>query len=242
MAKEKTAIGNRFKRYEEVSDVPLVRRTPVIGRIDGRAFHTLTRNCAKPFDKEFHRAMLTATEYLVKDVQGCKFAYTQSDEISLLLTDYETVTTDAWFDYRVQKMCAIAACLATLGFNNAWNGRFAIAGMFDARFFNVPENDVVNYFIWRQRDAERNSINSLAQAHFSHKSLQGLNTSQVQERLMVEKGINWNDVPTCQKRGTSVYYENQQWVYDEDIPIFAQNREFISRFLPQPEQAGERVQ
>lgn len=223
-------MGDRFKDYERVSDHYLTRRLPVIGRIDGRAFHTLTRSLNKPFDQSFADAMYLTARELCKEIQGAKLAYVQSDEISVLLTDYEEITTEAWFDYRVNKMCSIAASIASLEFSSCMAPKL---GQFDARFFNMPENDVCNYFVWRQVDAERNSLQALAQANFSHKSLQGLNRPALQEKLFTEKGINYNDIDPYQKRGAIVIKREGAWKI-ESAPIFSQNREVIEELIPKP--------
>ena len=121
MANKKDSLGDRMKsNYEERSRVYLTRRTPVIIRLDGKSFHTFTRKLQKPYDAIFHDTMNDTLEFLCKNIQGCKFGYTQSDEITLVLTDYDTLTTDAWFDYQVQKMCSIAASMATLEFNRSF--------------------------------------------------------------------------------------------------------------------------
>ena len=219
------SMGDRFKRYENVSDGFLVRRTPVIARIDGKAFHTLTRGCQRPFDGNFARAMAAAR--LCEEVQGCKLAYWQSDEISLLLCDYDTIQTEAWFDYRLQKLCSIGASIAAVAFTQA----FGKEAHFDARFFNVPENDVVNYFVWRQKDAERNSLQMLAQAHFSPKELHGKKREDLHE-LLHSKGVNWNDCDTIQKRGACLVRDEYGWRVDPAVPIFSQTREYIQRLLP----------
>ncbi len=126
-------LGNRMKQYyETIPKYRLMRRTPVAIRIDGKAFHTFTRGFQKPFDEVLGNAMVKTMEYLCKNIQGCVFGYTQSDEITLLLIDYQTFETDAWFDYEVQKMCSIAASMATMAFNkffddevNSWIEKYA---------------------------------------------------------------------------------------------------------------------
>ena len=230
---KKDTFGDRMKRYETVPRIQLTRRTPVILRIDGKAFHTFTRGLEKPFDAHLNTAMAETTQYLVQNIQGAVFGYTQSDEISILLKDWNTLSTDAWFDYDVQKMTSIAASMTTAFFNRAFSHPTKPAmALFDARVFNIPKEEVVNCFLWRQQDATRNSINSLAQAHFSHKSLQGLNTSKVQDKLMLEKQINWNDIPTRYKRGTCVVLNDEgKVVIDYDPPIFSADRSYIDRLL-----------
>ena len=224
----KDPMGERFKAYEKVSDHYLTRRVPVILRVDGRAFHTVTRNMARPFDLTFMDAMVKTTFELCQEAQGCKFAYVQSDEISLLLTDWDKLDTEGWFGYRINKMNSIASCVAANTFYGYMGGNSV---EFDSRAFSVPKEDVCNYFLWRQRDATRNSISMVAQANFSHKELQGLNSNQLQDKLFLERGINWNDLPGDQKRGTAIYKVEGKWYIDTEIPIFSQDRNFIERWL-----------
>jgi tRNA(His) 5'-end guanylyltransferase len=219
-------LGTRMKEfYESVPKTRLVRRTPVAIRIDGKAFHTFTRGFEKPFDEVLGRAMRETMKYLCENIQGCVLGYTQSDEITLILIDYKKLTSSAWFDYEVQKMCSIAASMATMAFNtffkaemmrqhaidlfprdsSIFNARYEAAekgAMFDARVFNVPKEEVANLIYWRQLDATRNSIQMVGQANFSHSELQNKSCNQIQDMLFQEKGINWNDFPTHLKRGS----------------------------------------
>ena len=111
-------LGKRMKEfYESVPKTRLVRRTPVAIRIDGKAFHTFTRGFEKPFDSVLMKAMQETMRYLCKNIQGCVFGYTQSDEITLILIDYQKLDSSAWFDYEVQKMCSISSSMATMAFN-----------------------------------------------------------------------------------------------------------------------------
>ena len=117
----KDSLGDRMKgNYEDRSRFYLLRRTPLIIRLDGKAFHSFTRGFAKPYDKIFHNAMEETMRYLCQNIQGCKLGYTQSDEITLLLIDYDTLTTDAWFDYNIQKVCSVSASMATMMFNKTF--------------------------------------------------------------------------------------------------------------------------
>lgn len=262
-------LGNRMKTfYEEIPKTRLMRRTPVVIRIDGKAFHTFTRGFKRPFDDVLIKTMQETAKYLCENIQGCSLAYTQSDEISLLLIDYQRFETSAWFDYEVQKMCSISASMATMAFNQIFRdmvGELHIKGsleeeyscilykatqkgaMFDARVFNIPREEVTNYFYWRQLDASRNSIQMVGQANFSHKELQFKSCNDIQDMLMTQKGINWNDFPTYQKRGSCVLKENyldttpestdsetirSRWIIDKNIPIFrGEGREYIERFV-----------
>ena len=235
---DKTSIGNRMKEYERVTKNKLTRRTPVIIRLDGKAFHTWTR-CLRgfdqslktsPFSEAMHELMALTAAELCTDIQNAAITYTQSDEISILLNDWKGLKTDQWFDGNIQKMVSISAAMATAKFNRHVTRCFDAAAplaLFDARVFNIPKEEVANYFVWRQQDATRNSINMLGQFYFSHKELQNKNTDQVQEMLFSKHGVNWNDIPTWQKRG----YCAAQNGMDNNIPIFTQNREYIERHL-----------
>lgn len=121
MSNKKDSLGDRMKeRYENISRSYLTRRVPVVIRIDGKAFHTFTKGMKKPFDSILMKTMQQTMQSLCAGIQGCVFGYTQSDEITLVLTDYATITTDAWFGYNLQKMCSISASIATLAFNKAF--------------------------------------------------------------------------------------------------------------------------
>lgn len=248
-------LGDRMKEnYENRSKTYLMRRSNVILRLDGCHFHTFTKGLKKPYDSLFIEVMQKTTKSLCESIQGCKFGYVESDEISLLLTDYDTLQTDAWFDYSVQKICSVAASMATMFFNrhlkecalqefddkdyyNTLLKKIELGGYFDARAFNIPEHEIVNYFIWRQNDATRNSIQGLAQANFSQKQLQGLNNSQLQDKLYEEKGINWNDCKTVEKRGSAVIKVmdpitgRSKWTVDTEMPIISQNKDYIENIL-----------
>ena len=115
---DRDSLGTRMKTYyEEVPKFRLYRRTPVAIRIDGKAFHTFTRGFKKPFDEILIKSMQQTMLYLCENIQGCVLGYTQSDEITLILQDYKTLTTSAWFDYEIQKICSISASMATMAFN-----------------------------------------------------------------------------------------------------------------------------
>ena len=262
-------LGIRMKTfYEQIPKTKLMRRCPVVIRIDGKAFHTFTRGFKRPFDDVLIKTMQETAKYLCENIQGCQLAYVQSDEISLLLIDYQRFETSAWFDYEIQKMCSISASMATMAFNKIFRytvGELHIKGalekeyscilykaaqkgaMFDSRVFNIPREEVTNYFYWRQLDASRNSIQMVGQANFSHRELQHKSCNDIQDILMIQKGINWNDFPTYQKRGSCVVKENyldatpestdselirSRWIIYKNIPIFrGEGREYIERFV-----------
>jgi tRNA(His) guanylyltransferase len=212
----KDELGDRIKdQYEDRTRFFVPRRTYTIIRVDGKAFHTLTKNFKRPFDPILMRIMDNTARALCKEIQGARFAYTQSDEISILLTDFSSIQTNAWFDGNVQKMCSVAAACATAHFNremmqNGVNrqGTFPVA-MFDGRVFTIPDPiEVENYFIWRQNDASRNSIQMAARAVYSHKELDGKNVGQLHE-LLHAKGINWNNYTSGEKRGRCIVKERR---------------------------------
>jgi len=227
----KDVLGDRMKSfYEDRTRISLQRRTYTIIRIDGKAFHTYTKGLKRPFDVGLIADMDATAAYLCKNIMGAKLAYVQSDEISVLLTDFDDLGTQAWFDNNLQKMASIAASMATSEFNRLRLkrdlsiledvGQFKMA-MFDARVFQIPTlTEVMNYFIWRQQDATRNSISSVAQSLYSHKELNGVSGDQKQE-MIFQKGINWNDYSYREKRGgviTKVTYVNgvQSKLYEID--------------------------
>lgn len=214
---DRSDFGDRMKTYEAVTRNYLVRRMPVIIRLDGKSFHSFTRGFKKPFDDILVQCMQEAMKYLCENIQGCVLGYTQSDEITLVLVDYKNLNTSAWFDNNIQKMTSVAASMATMSFNRALNNVLSLyedvpqmacyfdkcgTAMFDARVFNIPKEDVCNNLLWRQQDATRNSIQAVGQANFSHKELHGKSCNQIQDMLMVKREINWNDIPTYLKRGS----------------------------------------
>ena len=269
-------LGKRMKEYyEQIPKTKLIRRTPVIIRIDGKAFHSFTKGFKRPFDDVLISAMQQTMKYLCENIQGCVLGYHQSDEISLVLVDYQKLTSDAWFDYEVQKICSIAASMATMAFNKifeqncikysqvvvpttepgreimtAYSKAAEKGAMFDARCFNIPKEEVTNCIYWRQLDATRNSIQMVGQTNFSHKELHGKSCNQIQDMLMTKKGINWNDLPVYQKRGSCCIKEDYStvdlstytgsidaitrthWVIDKEIPIFkGENRNYIDKLI-----------
>lgn len=236
-------LGARMVSYESITNSRLYPRMPAIIRIDGKAFHTFTRGFDRPWDIKFNESMQATAKYLCENIQGAKLAFVQSDEISILMTDYDSYDSERWFDYRVQKVVSVAASMATAKFNEliqpirvAKGLRHNLA-MFDARVFNLSKEEVINYFIWRQQDATRNSVQNLAQANFSHNEIKGINNNELQNKLLVEKDINWNDLEVWKRRGScvvkchpnTVTAENirDPWCIDLEPPIFSNDRKYI---------------
>jgi tRNA(His) guanylyltransferase len=198
---DKSDLGARMKRYEGVSRIYLTPRMPLICRLDGKAFHTYTRGFDKPIDEKIVNAMISVSIRLAKEIQGFKIAYVQSDEISILINDYESFETQAWFDKNLQKVVSVSASITTAYFNKyMWEFGVDKTALFDSRAFVIPREDVCNYFLWRYQDCVRNSISSLAQSMFSAKQLHGVNT-QGMKKLMIQNGTNWDDCNPIQKYG-----------------------------------------
>ena len=274
---DRSDIAKRMKEYESISKTKLIKRCPVICRIDGKAHHNFTRGFTKPFDEVYIKSMQETAKYLCENIQGVVLSYQQSDEITLVMVDYKELNTSPYFDYEVQKLCSIIASMATMAFNKffimntsyirASVSRFDNAdclgsvyekavqkgAMFDCRCFNLPKEEVTNNLYWRQLDCSRNSIQMVGQANFSHKELQNKTCNMIQDMLMTQKGINWNDLPTYQKRGSCVVRNKivvnsngviemamirdttkseNEWIIDKEIPIFkGEGRQYIERLI-----------
>ena len=260
----KDSLGDRMKSYEDSYRITLPIRMPVILRIDGKAFHTYTKGCKRPVDKGLVDCMDETAKYLCKNIQGAQVAYVQSDEISILLNNYQEIDTQSWFDNNLQKMVSISASMASVAFTmNSWRiwgydeqdydgnecgSPILKPAYFDSRAFVMPESDVCNYFLWRQQDATRNSVQMLARTLYSHKQLENKANAELQE-LCFQKGTNWNDCPTTQKRGRCIVKQTtlkegknpktgevfmaqrSEWVVDTEIPVFSQDRNYINGFF-----------
>lgn len=226
----KENLGELIKQYEDCYNFKIPKRCVSIIRLDMRAGHNFTKGFDKPYDQIFIKSMYLTMLQLCESIQGCKFGYVESDEISLLI--YETnPEAEPWFANRVQKMCSISASMATMYFNknfqklvndflsdhvpdsnklvseitNVYKNALEKDAMFDSRVFVIPESVIVPYFIWRQNDCTRNSILGLSQKYMSHKEMQGLKCNELQNILLTKYDINWNNFSTVEKRGTCAY-------------------------------------
>lgn len=262
------SLGDRMKGYENAYRLSLPERMPVIIRVDGKAFHTYTKDCKKPVDENLVSVMNDTAAFLCKNIQGAQIGYVQSDEISILVNNYKELETQSWFDNNLQKMASVSAAMASSIFTAnsykifdpnknslEWADNVAFSperdirpAFFDSRVFLVPKEDVVNYFLWRQQDATRNSVQMLARSLYSHKQCENKNNSELQE-MIFQKGINWNDCSVSQKRGRCIIKRSltrmalnqatgQQepvirstWEVDNNIPIFSQDRDYIGRYV-----------
>lgn len=260
MNEKKDSLGDRMKNYENITRNYLMKRTPVIIRLDGKTFHTFTKGFSKPFDYILIQSMQETMKYLCENIQGCVLGYTQSDEITLVLIDYKKLDSCSWFDYNIQKCSSIAASMATFAFNRYFNDfvsefirkhknadmdkqtqKYMISlkasiihgAMFDARCFNVPKEEVCNNIFWRQNDASRNSIQMVGQFFFTQGQLHQKTCNEIQDMLMTEKNVNWNNYPTYLKRGSCCIriedkINHHKWIIDTEIPIFkGEGRKYI---------------
>ncbi len=259
-------LDERMKKYEYVTRNYLTNRTPVIIRLDGKAFHSFTKGFIKPFDTLLVEAMQNTMLDLCMNIPTCKFGYVQSDEISLLLLDTDNLETQPWFGNNISKIISISAAMATQFFNknfqSALQDKFLTvnnfdtlpyenklgAALFDSRAFNIPMEEVNNYFIWRQQDCIRNAIQMVGQSNFSYKELQCKNCKDIIQMLL-DKGIKFEeDFPIYLKRGTCAYktiteYNSVKvdnnyykftekvtrkiWELDETIPNLIEDKTFI---------------
>lgn len=215
-------IGDRMKTYENVTRFYVPHRTHTILRLDGCHFHTYTKGLNKPFDKQLMDDLNTTTLKVLGMFQGAKLAYVQSDECSILLTDYDTINTSTWFDGNVQKIASVASSMFSSEFNKlryqriietqSMNllGSVCKTAYFDCRVFTIPERtEVMNYFIWRNLDCIRNSISSVAQSLFSHKELDGKKSND-KLKMIESKGVSWENTYTNQERCGRIFYKELQ--------------------------------
>lgn len=257
-------FDTRMKKYEFVTRTYLYTRTPAIIRIDGKSFHTFTHGFKKPFDDILFKSMQETMKFLCENIQGCVLGYNQSDEITLVLVDYKTLDTSPWFEYNIQKCSSIAASMATMAFNKAFSRNVSEfissvkesesfytskyisvleravekGAMFDARIFNIPKEEVCNNLLWRQNDAARNSVQMVGRAFFSDKQLYKKSCNEIQEMLFSEKGVNWDNYPTCYKRGSCCVRKviedsgKSKWFIDNEIPVFkGDGREYVNELV-----------
>jgi tRNA(His) 5'-end guanylyltransferase len=233
MKESKDPMGDRLKQYEASFNLELPNRFIKVLRLDGKAFHTLLKSSNKPYDSLVKMSMEIGIKAVMREIGGiCRLCYSQSDEATFLINDYLDFNTSPWFNNNIQKMCSVSASIMSVEFSKA----FAESAYFDARVFIVPETELNNVILWRQFDATKNSINSYARHYFSHKSLQGLSSGEMQEKLFQEKGFNWNTAPTWTKRGFVIYKDNttRDFIVDNEIPCFSQNKDYIPNLYYKP--------
>lgn len=248
-------LSDRMKQYENVNRSYLKLTNwddVIIVRVDGRAFHTYTRSAKEPFDEMLQSAMNEVARELCENIQNSAMAYVQSDEASIIVAPSKEASL--WFDGNIQKMCSISAAIAstrmTLESPRVF-GKMKVA-QFDSRVFSIPRSEVVNYLIWRQSDATRNSVQMLARSIFSHKQLMGKSCDEMKQ-MVRDSGRPWENEEIGSTRGRCVVKQSFQepveyvdkrtkeikravanrtrWVPVWDIPYFMQDKAFVEQYL-----------
>ena len=235
-------LGDRMKLYEEPTSLRLQIKTPVVIRVDGRSFHTYTKDAQKPYDELIQGAMQAATWALCSEAMGAVIGFQQSDEITVILQDWQNYESEQWFGGNVQKIAMSAAVIVTNAFNS-YPGIVDTFGQasFDGRVHNIPHHEIVNHLIWRQQDTLRNSVSTLAQNNFSHKQLQGKSCDEM-KAMLLDRGVDWEKyLPTFVRHGFVVRKQYVQfegagplehgvssWVKDFNAPLFNENREYVT--------------
>ena len=232
-------LKEKCEFYRSLTDYKLMPNSYVLAMVDGHCFSKMIKNkFDKPFDDMFIKMMNETAKYLCENIQGAKFAYTQSDEISILITDFDTPMTDSFFGFRLCKMQSLIAAMATAKFNqiyvklvNDYKGfnlkKFDMKEYptytFDCKVWTVPNaNDAYAWFLYRQTDCIKNSKAQTAQAYLSHKSLVGLTSDEMIIKLKDEKGIDWNKFENDKKYGRVI--KKVETPMEKDLP----NGEHIS--------------
>lgn len=252
--KSKDSLGDRMKNIEGRFTFFLPRRCYTVIRLDGKAFHTFLKKVKKPFDRDVMDCMQGTALALCKEIGGAKIGYTQSDEITLILTDFDTIKTQAWFDGNLSKIISISASIATSEFNKLWKIRqvenFIKAHIevspndiltfmssiknanFDSRAYVTADPwEAYNSIKWRVDDASKNSIQMIAHTLFSTEELKKKGFSDLNEMLF-QKGHNFNDYPTDCKRGAFIIKTDKGWIVDRDAPLPNQDQHYIMDRLP----------
>jgi tRNA(His) 5'-end guanylyltransferase len=230
----KDSMGNRMKDYEGRTRFFLPRRCYTLIRLDGKTFHTYTKGLDRPFDEGLKSDMQETTKLLCKNIQGAKVGYTQSDEITILLTDFDNINTSAWFDGNLQKIVSVSASMTTSYFNFLRYKRTNTnkIAFFDSRAWTLSDPwEVYNTFLWRQKDCTKNSIQMAARSLYSPKELMNKNYNELNE-MIFQKGKNFNDYDTDSKRGTFVYKKENDWFIDKEMPILSQDKIYFFDKIP----------
>jgi tRNA(His) guanylyltransferase len=254
------SLGDRQKGYESAYDYELIRRIPLIVRVDGRSFHRVCKKLKKPYEPLLLEAMAQTMFFVVSEMAGAVFAYQQSDEITFVLRNDQSLDSEPWYGNRLQKICSITSSLATLGFNKSvakLDTKLDLLGdaLFDARVFGMPTvSEVVNNLVWRQQDCARNAVSGAAQAVLGKKfgkktalkMLHGQTTSQKKDLLLSECGIDFDEeyptsfrmgvaaykVPMLMPNGSDTNHETRKkWTLDWEIPNFVTERDFIYNII-----------
>lgn len=249
MKNKQESLGDRMKNYESVNRQYLIPRLPTVIRLDGKAFGTFTKQFDKPFDDKFISIMNETAKYLCSKIQGAVFAYVQSDEISIYISESDNVNSKLWYDGNIQKIASVSASLAASKFNNLLmisklNSCIKLdettkinlceyketithinLADFDSRVFQLPNNtELINSFIWRQQDCIRNSVATVAQCNFSQKELNKKSVNDMKEMLrLIDK--DWDKLDDSYKQGrfiTKTMFINDIRVGDGENDVWYQ--------------------
>jgi tRNA(His) guanylyltransferase len=228
------SLTTRMKGYEDAFRYYFTKRTPLIVRLDGKSFSTWTKPL-ETFDMRMSNWMQEAVKYAMAEIQGCVFAFSVSDEISLFLRDWDKLTTCAWFDNNLQKIASVSASLVTAKFNETVkdsgyrlnNGKLAT---FDSRAFTLPKDEVVNYFIWRQHEGIRNSVQMLGQELFGHAAIKGMNNNEVKRKIEIEKPEqSWDKLDPIFRHGFAIRKDED--AITTSVPLFKEDRQYIEDLI-----------
>lgn len=251
----KDELGERIKAYEAAYDTTVIRRLPVIVRIDAKNFSKVTRKITRPFDTVLVELMAQTMISTIMEMEGAVFGYQQSDEISFVLKNDQSLESEPWFSNRVMKIASITSSIATLSFKKHFDAlgenKIDLIGnaLFDARVFGVPSiSEAANSVQWRQGDCLRNAITNAAQAELgkkfgrktAYKLLDGKNSQERLDLLKNECAINFDThYPTAFRRGIAAYkvpiisgeVSRNKWILDREVPIFAKDRNFLINII-----------
>ncbi len=206
-------LDTKMRVYETAHDRHIMPGMYIVARIDGRGFTKLTKEVHQfeaPFDVKFRDLMVETVKHLMNCGFNVIYGYTESDEISLLFHPTETS-----FGRKTRKYISILAGEASAKFSALLGN----VGAFDCRLSELPNRRLVeDYFRWRNEDAHRNALNAhcywrLRQDNFNaseaSRKIKGLNVAAKNE-LLFQYGVNFNSIPTWQKRGIGFYWEDIQ--------------------------------
>ena len=238
-----SSLSDRMKTYEDASQYKFTPLMPVVIRIKCANIDSVSRSFRQPFDNVFHKTMRQTARALGEAIPNCFFAYTYSDEVNLLVTDYNT-NNKACYNNNMQKIVSMSSSIATVMFNKFFaqnvsftdKTRWRYTGhlneaIFESKAFIIPKEELVNYFVWRQYRGFRHTIDVVAGSEFSSEELKGKTLNQKQDMLLKQKEIDINRVKPDKKHGFCVFLTTNGWVIDLDIPLFSKNKEYIEKFL-----------